>query len=380
MLRNRINRAYALGRLATCLLLLLLVFAVSAQANTYVSLKGKFYIEYPDTWGQVDYLTTDYFLSMSGAEMEDFDYDAVLALNVVGAFHDNAYLLLSVEPTGKLRRRQVDSVLNEMKEIFGEDVVYSPLDLGTTDIHSSAPVYDRSKGLITVLNDITEGQTVVKKSLYAMKFYEHGMAHFYFYCADSLYEEYQPVFESMLKSFSTEDFRSKLPREELTLVDPDNQPDEPVEAEEKIVVIDLGFSAYIPKSYIPSDSQRMNAYRKIATAETGRDLKRLQAELADMFGPAGAQVQDLLDMAELKIMAQGWKIKSILSSEPDLIFSFESTKESSFAGSLFAKAPGTVRIPDAKTVHIRLGGNYFQRQTLMSVLRKMLRQKPPDNI
>ena len=41
-------------------------------------------------------------------------------------------------------------------------------------------------------------------------------------------------------------------------------------------VINLGFSSYIPKSFIPSDRQRMDVYRKIAVATNAADLKNLQ--------------------------------------------------------------------------------------------------------
>jgi hypothetical protein len=62
-------------------------------------------------------------------------------------------------------------------------------------------------------------------------------------------------------------------------------------------------------------------------------------------------------------------IKSIIISKPDVVFTFA---DSAPAGDLFARAPGIVRIPDERTIHLRLDKNYFQPQTLMAVLRKML--------
>jgi len=135
-------------------------------------------------------------------------------------------------------------------------------------------------------------------------------------------------------------------------------------------LIDLGFSSYIPKSYIPSDRQRMDIYRRIGIAQGHRDLKRLKDELCDLFGPVPKQVDELLDLTDLRIKASKWEIKSIIASSPDLIFTFESDKG---ASELFARAPGIVRIPDARTVHLRLEKNYFEPMTLMSILRKMFR-------
>jgi transcription-repair coupling factor (superfamily II helicase) len=150
---------------------------------------------------------------------------------------------------------------------------------------------------------------------------------------------------------------------------------EPVEKLPR-AVLDLGFSVYIPKSYIPADRQRMDVYRRIAVAKNDQDLKRLAEELADLFGPVPDEVQVLLDMTELKVLASKWQIKSIIVSEPDLIFTLEADTVTQH---LFEGAPGIVRIPDPKTVHLRLEKNYFEPETLMTILRKLLRKNVPHS-
>jgi transcription-repair coupling factor (superfamily II helicase) len=145
---------------------------------------------------------------------------------------------------------------------------------------------------------------------------------------------------------------------------------EPVEAE-PTAVIDLGFATYIPKSYIPSDRYRMDIYRKIAVTKTTEDLKQIESELADVYGPAPNDVELLLELAGLRIKASRQDIKSIIASGGDLIFSFN--KDSSVqADSLFAKVKGTVRVAGPKTVYLRLPQSYFEPKTLMNVLRKIL--------
>ena len=147
---------------------------------------------------------------------------------------------------------------------------------------------------------------------------------------------------------------------------------EPVE-QVPMTVIDLGFSTYIPKDYIPSDRQRMGVYRQIAGAQTTEDLERLGNELTDLFGHVADEVGMLIDMAELRILAAARQIKSITISGRDLIFVFDPAGQGKDANEIFERAPGIVRIPDSKTVHIRLEKNYFEPNTLMSILRKMLR-------
>lgn len=134
--------------------------------------------------------------------------------------------------------------------------------------------------------------------------------------------------------------------------------------------IDLGFSFYIPKQYIASDKERMNLYRKIAHSKSLKDVDAISAEIGDMFGNIPEQVGMLMEIAALRILGQKWGIKSIIVREQNVIFSFNDHQK---ASNLFAKAPGTVRIPDPKTVILSLNKNYFQPQTLLAVLRKMLK-------
>jgi transcription-repair coupling factor (superfamily II helicase) len=148
---------------------------------------------------------------------------------------------------------------------------------------------------------------------------------------------------------------------------------EPIE-KEALTVIDLGFSSCIPRNYIPSDSQRMNVYRQIALAKTSEDLDRLTEQMNDMFGPVRDEIQRLIDLAEIRILASAHDISSITKSGKDIVFAFRADAAEDTA-ELFANCPGIVRIPDSTTVHIRLEDKYFEPETLFSILRKILRKK-----
>ncbi|MEN8127710.1 MAG: transcription-repair coupling factor [Planctomycetota bacterium] len=145
---------------------------------------------------------------------------------------------------------------------------------------------------------------------------------------------------------------------------------EPIEKEPE-TVIDLRFSTYIPKSYIPSDRQRLEVYRRISAARNIKDIDRLKVELRDLFGSVPDQVTQFLELTQIRIWAAKWNIQSIIVQQPDVIFSFP---EGTTGTDLFARYPGTVRIPDPRTVHVRLEKNYFEPKTLLAVLRKLLRR------
>ena len=144
---------------------------------------------------------------------------------------------------------------------------------------------------------------------------------------------------------------------------------EPIEQEPQ-TVIDPGFAAYIPKRYIHSDRQRMEVYRRLATAPRPQDIDQLNRELRDLFGPAPEQVTLTLELARIRLLASRWNIQSIIVQKPDVIFTFA---DGANATDLFARYPGTVRIPDPRTVHLRLEKNYFEPPTLLALLRKLFR-------
>jgi transcription-repair coupling factor (superfamily II helicase) len=153
---------------------------------------------------------------------------------------------------------------------------------------------------------------------------------------------------------------------------------EPVEAI-PTATIDLGFTTYIPRNYIPTDRHRMDAYRKIAVAKNKEDLEQTKGELADVYGPVPAEVKLLLELAELRIAASKRGIRSIVTSGRDLVFSFGKERDAE-ADKLFAKTVGKIRFGGAKTVYLRLGKNYFEPGTLISVLRKILSTKSANGV
>jgi len=145
-----------------------------------------------------------------------------------------------------------------------------------------------------------------------------------------------------------------------------NEPVEPIPT----MVLDLGFTTYIPKNYIPSDRGRMEVYRKIAVARGSDGLKQIEGELADVYGPVPDEVKLLLDLAELRIAAGKRDIKAIVTSGQNLIFSFVKAPGSK-VDSLFKNVSGKVRIPEPKTIYLHLPKNYFEPGTLITILRKM---------
>ena len=135
------------------------------------------------------------------------------------------------------------------------------------------------------------------------------------------------------------------------------------------VNLELGVDASIPRAYIRSERQRMEVYKRLASARTPDDTSVLRDDLRDAFGPVPPDVETLLDLAEIRVLAQPWGIRSIVLDPPDVIFAIDDLEKTQ---ALFAEGPGSPRLPDAHTVHWRLGKRYLEPLTLLPILRKQL--------
>ncbi|MGD0078275.1 MAG: transcription-repair coupling factor [Sedimentisphaerales bacterium] len=135
--------------------------------------------------------------------------------------------------------------------------------------------------------------------------------------------------------------------------------------------IDLDLPAYIPKNYIPADRSRMDVYRRIAVAQTADELRQLQTELADVYGPLPTEVKLLIDITELRIAAGQLAIKGIVAHAGNLVFSYADDAAKN-AKRLFKNIAQRHTVADDQTVYLHLPAAYFEQPTLLSFLRKLL--------
>jgi transcription-repair coupling factor (superfamily II helicase) len=140
------------------------------------------------------------------------------------------------------------------------------------------------------------------------------------------------------------------------------------------VNLDLGISATIPRAYLRADRQRMEVYKRLTACRTASELDVLREDLRDAFGPLPEAVETLLALAEIRVLAGPWGIRSIVLDEPDVVFAIEDLQQ---VQPLFAEGPGSPRVPDPQTIHWRLPPRYLEPATLLAVLRKQLAQPAP---
>ncbi len=74
--------------------------------------------------------------------------------------------------------------------------------------------------------------------------------------------------------------------------------------EQREVFLELDYSGFIPDSYITVPSVKFDIYRRIALVRTEEELDRLTGELADKYGHPPVEVDNLLYIAEIKILCR----------------------------------------------------------------------------
>jgi transcription-repair coupling factor (superfamily II helicase) len=140
------------------------------------------------------------------------------------------------------------------------------------------------------------------------------------------------------------------------------------------VNLELGISASIPRSYIPSERLRMEVYKRLTSCRTPADIGVLNNDLRDAFGPLPDDVQTLLTLAEIRVLAAPWGIRSIVLDPPDVIFAIDELQK---VEPLFSTGPGSPRMPDPQTIHWRLPKRHLTPQELLSLLPRQLAADRP---
>ncbi len=134
--------------------------------------------------------------------------------------------------------------------------------------------------------------------------------------------------------------------------------------------VDIGLSAFLPRTYIPADRQRMDLYRRLTRCTSLDMLHLLEQDMKDAFGEPPRPAVLLFALTELRLLAGLYGIESIIRKEPDVVLTVRNAARVQ-AG--LAGAPGSLRVIDEKTVYFRPPPTYLEPDTLLMVLRNLMR-------
>ncbi|MCK4572727.1 MAG: hypothetical protein KAU36_00075, partial [candidate division Zixibacteria bacterium] len=92
--------------------------------------------------------------------------------------------------------------------ILGENFDLAPRQEAITQtiasLSAGRPKFDQQRKIATVLSEVIQEDGSIVKNLLLMQFYDGGIASFYFYSPDSLFNQSKDSFLDIVTSFSTE--------------------------------------------------------------------------------------------------------------------------------------------------------------------------------
>ena len=93
--------------------------------------------------------------------------------------------------------------------------------------------------------------------------------------------------------------------------------------EEKDIQIDLNVSSYIPDEYIENTAQKIEIYQNIALSKTEEDIIDVIDEVTDRFGTMPKEIENLLDVARIKILCKQSGVFKISQKMSNIVFYFD---------------------------------------------------------
>lgn len=93
--------------------------------------------------------------------------------------------------------------------------------------------------------------------------------------------------------------------------------------EEKEIQIDLNVSSYIPDEYVENTSQKIEIYQNIALSKQEEDIVDVIDEVTDRYGTMPKEMENLLDIARIKILSKQSGVFKISQKGLNIVFNFD---------------------------------------------------------
>ena len=205
---------------AACAVTLALTFGISAStesAENYVNWGKKYYITIPDDWRQIERFNVENFLTLHDKDPKGIDFDIFLCPKDAEPFYSQAYVFISADQLEN-SVSFADSIYAGMGRDF-DKLIDEMANVGPISrMKSREPVYDKSTRTITQVSQLNaQGQDQVMTLV--MKFYDFGIATFYFYTTADKYESFKDKFKEIADSFSDKDLEKAADGQKPNIVD-----------------------------------------------------------------------------------------------------------------------------------------------------------------
>lgn len=97
--------------------------------------------------------------------------------------------------------------------------------------------------------------------------------------------------------------------------------------EKEEVTIKINIPVRIPAWYVPEESLRLKIYRSLSLTEREEELRELEEEMIDRYGPVPEEVNNLFHLIRLKIKAIEWRVTRIEDEKESLRIFFKNREK-----------------------------------------------------
>ena len=142
-------------------------------------------------------------------------------------------------------------------------------------------------------------------------------------------------------------------------------------------VLDIGLAGAIPRGFIASERRRLEAYRRLSSADTIDVVLQATRDIENAYGKLPATMQMLVDLAQLRVLLAATGARSLVRRDLDYIFH---TAQPVLLQRAFTKAQVTVRVVGKADsaglidVYVRPGQSLSDPNRMMKLLITQLQK------
>ncbi|WP_330730101.1 transcription-repair coupling factor [Borrelia turicatae] len=97
-------------------------------------------------------------------------------------------------------------------------------------------------------------------------------------------------------------------------------------SKEDEITIEINYNGFIPDSYINNEQDKISIYKKISKVQNKEENNKIRTEIYDQFGPIPKELNNLLILSELKLLAKKLNITSLKEKNELLEIEYLNTK------------------------------------------------------
>ncbi|MGN6300931.1 MAG: transcription-repair coupling factor [Angustibacter sp.] len=149
--------------------------------------------------------------------------------------------------------------------------------------------------------------------------------------------------------------------------------------------VELPVDAHLPHEYVPGERLRLEAYKKLADADSDAAVDAVREELVDRYGEPPAPVENLLEVARLRVLARRAGLTDIAVQGNSVRFAPVELRESQqlrltrlYPGSQVRPAVRMIQVPKPTTA--RIGGRPLRDAEVLAWARDLVQAVLLDDV